>query len=150
MRMLWCQNWQRNWSMSYKLLQGLTQRYPAKDLASKIVLLDWNGLFAWTCWFLIGNGAYCWPGFPHFAQSPSSFTTLWHFMILSYHIHSIYLCVKLREVYNWLHDRPHCAAPHCPCRSTLTGCTAWSTLQRPCALSWHPAVNPCAVLQRRW
>ena len=45
------------------VLHIASRPYPTKDLASRMVLLkllDWNGLFSWTCWFLIASGTYWW------------------------------------------------------------------------------------------
>ena len=68
------------------VLHIASRPYPTKDLASRMVLLkllDWNGLFAWTCWFLIASGTYWWP-FPtlHNCEVVYYSMTLWLYLLL--------------------------------------------------------------------
>ena len=107
------------------VLHIASRPYP-KDLASRMVLLkllDWNGLFAWTCWFLIAGGTYWWP-FPtlHNCEVVYYSMTLWLYDPMTLWLST---SVQSFEACNWHHDRPHCAAiyiytPYCPSRSKLT------------------------------
>ena len=92
------------------VLHIASRPYP-KDLASRMVLLkllDWNGLFAWTCWFLIAGGTYWWP-FPtlHNCEVVYYSMTLWLYDPMTLWLST---SVQSFEACNWHHDRPHCAA----------------------------------------
>lgn len=107
------------------VLHIASRPYP-KDLASRMVLLkllDWNGLFAWTCWFLIAGGTYWWP-FPtlHNCEVVYYSMTLWLYDPMTLWLYLL-LCKASRRATGTMivHTvQLYIYTPYCPSRSKLT------------------------------